>query len=67
MACIQRACYMNLLWALATALRHDTHLATAYFSTKKGNRAIVQNAWDQKCMVHGKWNQIARQMTIIIE
>ena len=36
--------YMNLLYALPTALMHDTHLATAYFSTKKGNRAIVQNA-----------------------
>ena len=32
--------------------RHDTHLASAYFSTNKGNRAIVQNAWDQKCMVN---------------
>ena len=52
-ACIQRARYMNLLYALTTALRHDTHLATAYFSTKKGNRAIVQSAWDQKCMVNG--------------
>ena len=60
MACIQRARYMNLLYTLTTALRHDTHLATAYFSTKKGNIAIVQNAWDQKCMVngtklHGRW------------
>ena len=44
---------INLLYALATALRHDTHLATAYFSSKKGNRAIVQNEWDQKCMVNG--------------
>ena len=53
MACIKRACYMNLLYALTTALRHETHLATAYFSIKKGNCAIVQNAWDQKCMVNG--------------
>ena len=43
---------LYLLYALTTALRHDTHLATVYFSTKKGNRAIVQNAWDQKCMVN---------------
>ena len=27
---------------------------------------MVQNAWDQKCMVNGTY-QIARQMTIIIE
>ena len=53
MACIQRTSYMNLLYALTTALRDDMHLATAYFSIKKGNRAIVQNAWDQKCMVNG--------------
>ena len=65
MACMPRARHMNLLYALTAALRHDTHLATAYFSSKKGNRAIVQNARNQK--MHGKWNQIARQMTIIIE
>ena len=53
MACIQRARYMNLLYALTTALRDDMHLATAYLSTKKGNRAIVQNAWDQKCIENG--------------
>ena len=28
---------------LTTALRHDAHLATAYFSTKKGCRAMEQN------------------------
>ena len=44
--------------------RHDTHLATVYFSTKKGN-AILQKRMGPK--MHGKWNQIARQMTIIIE
>ena len=61
-----RALYEVALYALTTALRHDTHLATAYFSTKKGNRAIVQNTWDQKCMVN-RTKLIARQMTIIIE
>ena len=39
---LHRARYMNLLYALTTAPRHGTHLATAYFSTKKGNRAIAQ-------------------------
>ena len=52
MACLQRA--RDLLYALTTSLRYDARLATAYFSTKKGNRAKVQNAWDQ----------IARQMAI---
>ena len=58
MACIQLARY--LLYALTTVLRHDTHLATAYFSTKKGNSAIVHAiANSTKCMgpkMHGKWN-----------
>ena len=38
---LHRARYINLLYALITALRHGTHLATAYFSTKICNRAIV--------------------------
>ena len=50
--------YMNLFYALTTALRHDTHLATAYFSTKKGNRAIAQNAWDQKCTANDNYHWI---------
>ena len=32
----------ELLYALTTALRHDTHLVTAYFSTKK---ATVQEGF----------------------
>ena len=65
MACIQRTRYMNLLYALTTALRHDTHLATAYFSTKKRQPCNSSKRMGPK--MHGKWNRIARQMTIIIE
>ena len=65
MACIHCARYMNLLYALTIALRHDTHLGNAYFSSKKGNRARVPKRMGPK--MHGKWNQIARQMTILIE
>ena len=57
--------YMNLLYALTTALRHDTHLAAAYFSTK--NRQPCNSTKRMGPKMHGKWNQIARQITIITE
>ena len=56
MACIQRARYMNLLYAFTTALKHDTHLATAYFSTKKRQPCNSTKRMGPK--MHGKWNQI---------
>ena len=47
-----RARYMNLLYAFTTALRHDTHLATAYFSTKKRQTCNSTKRMGPK--MHGK-------------
>ena len=37
-----------MLYAHTTELRHGTHLVTAYFSTKKGNLAIVHVRMEPK-------------------
>ena len=60
-----------MLFAVCThaAPRHGTAWYTptywVHFSTKKGSRVIVLLRMGPK--MHSKWNQIAWQMTIIIE
>ena len=49
-SCIMAKCIASVVvLALTTALRYGTHLATAYFDTKKGQPSNSTNAWNQKC------------------
>ena len=49
---LHRARYMNLRYALTTALRYGTHLATTRILVPKWQSCNSTNAWDQKCTVN---------------